>query len=268
MGGMWTLAWPGRPAPVVCHRPGRAWWTLARARRAHRRALRLGDAGRRDLAVLAAAEAVRLFEAAGAPRELAAARMTLGDLRFQLGEHAAAVAAFSGAGDAGLLPLGNCLRVLGRFAEAEFALAAAPARPATRNALGVLCRETGRYDEAARHYAAALADPALHGVVHHNLAGLAHARGRPEDALIAALTALVWHARERGCGSPEVAADAAVLGAIQLGLGRLDDAAASLGRARDIWQRRYGPDHHETRLCRRGLAAVEHARRAVATPPG
>ncbi|MFI5912343.1 tetratricopeptide repeat protein [Dactylosporangium sp. NPDC051541] len=259
---MWTLVRPAWPAPVLMAvgAPRRSLVTLARARRAHRRALRLANAERHAEAVVAAEAAVRLLESAGRPRELAAARMTLGDLRFQLGEHAAAVEAFSAAGAEGLLPLGNCLRVLGRFAEAEFALAAAPARPATRNAFGVLCKDTGRYEEAARHYAAALADPALHGVVHHNLAGLAHAQGRYEEALIAALTALVWHARERGCNSPEVAADAAVLGAIQLGLGRLDDAAASLGRARDIWQRRYGPEHYETRICRRGLAAVERAR--------
>ncbi|WP_433219544.1 tetratricopeptide repeat protein [Dactylosporangium sp. CS-047395] len=257
---MMALTWTGRPlrSPFPLHAAVGPLRMLAQARRSHRRALRQWAADRHIDALAAAVEAVRLFERTGRSAELTAARVTLGDLQFQLGRHEDAVETFRAA-DAPL-PLGNCLRELGEFDEAEAVLTAAPPEPAIRNALGVLCKDTGRYDEAAAHYAAALADPGLHGVVHHNLAGLAHARGRHEEALIAALTALVWHARERGCGSPEVAADAAVLGAIQLGLGRLDEAAASLRRARDIWQGRYGRDHYEARICRRALAAVERAR--------
>jgi tetratricopeptide (TPR) repeat protein len=223
-----------------------------RARRHHRRALRLWRAGHRTAALAAAETAVGLC----AGPERPAALITLGDLRFQLGRHAGAAAAFRAAGPAGRVALGNCLRLLGRFAEAEAALSAAPPGPATRNALGALCKDTGRYAEAAGHYAAALADPALRGAVHHNLAGLAHAEGRYTDALVAARTALVWHARARGAGSPEVAADAAVLGAVLHALGRPADAAAALRRAGDIWQGRYGPEHHEARHCRRALAVV------------
>jgi tetratricopeptide (TPR) repeat protein len=228
-------------------------WALARARRRHRRALRLWQAGHRAGALAAAETAVAGLGAAERP----AALVTLGDLRFQLGRPAAAAEAFRAAGAPGLVPLGPCLRVLGRYAEAEAALAAAPPHPATRNAMGVLCKELRRYPEAAAHYAAALADPALFGAVHHNLAGLAHARGRHRAALVAARTALVWHARERGPGSTEVAADAAVLGAVLLELGRYDDAAAALRRAHDIWRARFGPEHAEARWCRRVLAVVE-----------
>jgi tetratricopeptide (TPR) repeat protein len=234
-------------------------WTLARARRCHRRALRLWRAGHRAGAVSAAGRAAGLFAPHGGD-ELAVALTTLGDFQFGRGDLAGAAETFRRAGPRGVLALGNCLRLLGRFDEAAEVLAAATLDASAHNALGVLCKDTGRFAEAAAHYAVALRDPALRAVVHHNLAGLAYARGEYADALVSARTALALHARQHGPGSAEVAADVALLGAVLLELDRFDDAEAALRRAHSLWLLLGGPQHHEVDACRHALGVLQARR--------
>jgi transposase-like protein len=117
--------------------------------------------------------------------------------------------------------------------------------------------------EAADRYTAALAmatHPDSTASVYHNLAGLAHAQGRFADAVTPARTALALHHHLHGPTATEVAADAAVLGAVLLDLGHLDEAEAQLRHAYRIWVARFGPDHYETAVCLHSLGVAQYRR--------
>jgi len=274
----------------------RAWSLVRARQRHHRalrlwRAGRLADAQRcivRAIAGYAGTEPAGVdragtepagVERAGTGRaERAGALLTLADFQFQLARFGdaettlrEAVRLLDGAPprqrvDA-LVRLANSQRRQGRLdaaeATARAALSHAAAIPVllaeANNAVGVVLKDAGRYAEAAGHYTAALTpatDPDLAASVHHNLAGLAHAEGRFADAVAPAGLALALHRREHGPQSTEVAADCAVLGAVLLELGRLDEAEAHLHQAYRIWADRFGPDHYEVGVCLHGLGVA------------
>jgi tetratricopeptide (TPR) repeat protein len=264
-------------------------WNLVRARQRHHRALRLWRAGHLRRGQQHVVRAIALYEGTDVV-ELAGALLTLADFQFQLARYAEAEATLRRAispleaaprdtrchatlVDA-RIRLANSQRRQGKLDVAEATLRGAIGEHAERalpmellsaanNALGVVYKDAGRYAEAADRYAAALAASThtdLTASIHHNLAGLAHAEGRFTDAVTPARTALALHRRERGPTATEVAADAAVLGAVLLGLGHLDEAEAQLSQAYRIWVRRFGPDHYEVAVCLHGLGVVRYRR--------
>lgn len=267
----------------------RGLWSLVRARQCHQRALRLWRAGHLRRGRQHVVRAIARFDGA-AVVELVGALFTLADFQFQLARFAEAEATLRRAirrldaaprdrrGQAMLVDawirLANSHRRQGKLDVAEATLRGALAGhseyatpvellSAANNALGVVYKDAGRYAEAAGRYAAALATAThtdLTASIHHNLAGLAHAEGRFTDAVTPARTALALHRREHGPNATEVAADAAVLGAVLLGLGHLDEAEAQLSQAYRIWVRRFGPDHHEVAVCLHGLGVVRYRR--------
>ena len=218
----------------------------------------------------------RYVDCAADPRELAGALLTLGDFQFQLARYAEAEAVYRRAVDAlgsapaavcvdALARLGHSQRRQGRFDVAEATFRAALRVDAdsgvARNGLGVVYKDAGRFGEAAEQYAAALAgsgvDVALRADVFHNLAGLEHAQGRFAEAVGPAREALALRERVHGGRATEVAADAAVLGAVLAGLGDLDEAEALVQRAYGLWTRRFGADHYEAAVSLHNLAAIQ-----------
>ena len=267
----------------------RGVWNLVRARQRHQRALRLWRAGHLRRGQQHVVRAIALFDGA-AVVELVGALLTLADFQFQLARYAEAEATLCRAirlldaaprdrrchamlVDA-WIRLANSQRRQGKLDVAEATLCGAIAGhaelatpvgllSAANNALGVVYKDAGRYAEAAGRYAAALATSThtdLTASIYHNLAGLAHAEGRFTDAVTPARTALALHRRERGPTATEVAADAAVLGAVLLDLGHLDEAEAQLSQAYRIWVRRFGPDHYEVAVCLHGLGVALYRR--------
>jgi len=178
-----------------------------------------------------------------------------------------------------LLRLGSALRQDARYGVAEVSLGEAlalaeqadlePQRlAACRNALGVLAKDTGRYQQAQACYSDALdileslvgQDSPDLANLHHNLAGLNHARGDFSDAERFARRALELR---RGSPAPdlaEIAADTCVLGAILAASGRHDEAEPLLRDALQIWTARFGPDHYEVAVSLHHLAVVHSAR--------
>lgn len=124
------------------------------------------------------------------------------------------------------------------------------------NALGVALRFAARYDEAAAAYARAAALRAAHGepdpaVHHHNLSGLASARG---DFAAAEVHARAAVARRREDGDDfELATDLCGLGDALAGLGRLGDAEAAYREALALFART-APDHAEVAYALHNLA--------------
>ena len=98
----------------------------------------------------------------------------------------------------------------------------------------------------------------------HNLAGLAHAQGRFDDAEQPARHALQLHERMWRAYSEEAAADASVLGAVLLGQERYAEAEILLNRAMTTWLAlRYGHNHYEVAVNLHNLAALYRARGEV-----
>ena len=144
----------------------------------------------------------------------------------------------AGAGDVAAMVetlnrLGNVARLRGLRDEAEQrlqqALAIAALHPdlaggltaAAQNTLAITFKDGGRYDEAAALYRDVLAEaittfgPTSSAVAsaHHNLAGLAYARGDYQAAEPLARHAVQLRAQLMGAGHKDVAADLAVLAA-------------------------------------------------------
>jgi tetratricopeptide (TPR) repeat protein len=257
---------------------------LIRARRRQRRALRWWRAGKLDVARELQERATQGLESR--PAESAAALIVLADFQSALFDLSSAEASLrralaaldepsaDGRDDVlatTLRQLGDNLRLQGRHAEAEPVLRRAlalsgsrPARTAAWNALGILAKDTARYDEAAGYYRDAMGltppdDPALPALL-HNIAGLAHAQGKYDDAEEPARRALTLNERLYGADSDEAAADAAVLGAILLGQNRYDDAQSYLDRALRLRMKRFGAHHYEVAVTLHSLAAVYQAR--------
>lgn len=121
---------------------------------------------------------------------------------------------------------------------------------ATTNLLGIARRFAGDYAGAKRAYLRALAwlnahtpdDAATRAVLHHNLSGLAHARGDYSISEYHIRTALALR------GDARDAAYGGDLGGLALALvelGRADEALAAFDEARAIYAQTLPPDHPE-----------------------
>ena len=129
------------------------------------------------------------------------------------------------------------------------------------NLLGVACKFAGRLDEAAAAYANALLgaegheveEPDLLATLSHNLGGLAHARGRFEEAEMHARRGLDLRIA-RGSDRAALASDVAGLAAIIEGQERWAEAESLYRRAIDGWEAE--GDAYEAAMALNGLAAV------------
>ncbi len=99
--------------------------------------------------------------------------------------------------------------------------------------------------------------------LHHNLGGIAHARGRFAEAEPHARRAVTLREAALGPGHPAVAADVAALAAVVEARGRYTEAARLYRRALRIFARRLGTGSLEAGLTEAGLAAVEQQRGRV-----
>ena len=134
------------------------------------------------------------------------------------------------------------------------------------NALGIVCKDSGRYDEAEELYGHALTllssrdgmDHPSAAAVWHNIAGLAHARGHPADAIPAAERAIEIRQHAVGPDHHLVAQDVAVLGAALLDLGRTNDAEQAFTRALAIFRTRHPADQYEVAVNLSNLAICRH----------
>ncbi len=133
------------------------------------------------------------------------------------------------------------------------------------NQLGILCKYTRRYPEAARAYQNAMSlvrsrDRHAKATLLHNLAGLAHARGRIAEAEVLARRGLAMRERLRGRSHLEVASDVAALAVIVDDAGQPDEALALYARALRAFERKLGPRHVEIGFNLANMAALHHAR--------
>lgn len=151
--------------------------------------------------------------------------------------------------------LGAALRSAGDYAGAEVWLKLALSRAQTGkgellpalNNLAVLYKYTGDFERAAALYARALrcAEPASleAATVHHNLGGLAHARGQFAEG-----EADAWRAWEIRCAAlgpehPETLADWCAYAALLDGLGRLEESEPIYRHSISVFERIFGPCH-------------------------
>lgn len=173
-----------------------------------------------------------------------------------------------------LIRRGDTLRLLSEYPAAttdlERALGLATSllqRAGAHNARGILAKDIGRLDDAASHYAHARigleavlgADHPTLASIHHNLAGLEHARGNYREGEPHARRAIELRSRLAGANSPEVAADLAVLGALLAGQGRVDEAEAVFRQTLKTWIGHRGPDHYEVAVSLHHLGALHAA---------
>jgi tetratricopeptide (TPR) repeat protein len=132
---------------------------------------------------------------------------------------------------AALIRLGEALRLLGQFPEAEDALICAlqladthdPPDPINRamalNGLGIVFKDTRRFEQAGQHYRQALTllEQTLGpnnlelAPLYHNLAGLAHAQDRFAEGEPFARHAIQIRTKHEGLGTTGAAGDLAVL---------------------------------------------------------
>jgi tetratricopeptide (TPR) repeat protein len=181
---------------------------------------------------------------------------------------------------AALVKLGDLCRFQGFYDQAADVLGRAvdraaagqladgmPLRAMALNALGILYKDTGRYDAAADVYAEALGlITALNGPEHpdtaalwHNLAGLAHARGDPDQAVPLAARAVRLREQQLRSDHHLVAQDLAVLGAALLDKDRAGEAEPLFERALMIFRRRLPADQYEVAVNLSNIAACRLA---------
>jgi tetratricopeptide (TPR) repeat protein len=272
---------------------------IERAILLHGDALAALDAGTPDRALALAAEALAIFEAESGPThpDVANVLNCMARIHVERADYASAEAASRRASDimrevrtlaSGddidrltmqcLTGLGDVLRMLGRYGDAESPLREAIAIGEASlgeddvdlvtavNSLAVLFKYSGRFDEAAVLYVRALAAAEAAGAdddtiatLLHNIGGLEHARGNFAAGEPAARRSVELRERALGPDHPSVAADLAALAAIVDGQGRYDEAEAMYARAIETFERVYGPDHYEVAVNLNNLAGVRHA---------
>ncbi|MER7820756.1 tetratricopeptide repeat protein [Streptomyces sp. NPDC096153] len=164
-------------------------------------------------------------------------------------------------------------RMRGQYAVAERLLVTALSRVeeqataedvvAVYNELGVLFKYSGKFEAAADFYERALGRLSGNGgpelaTLHHNIAGLAHARGDYAAAEEPARKAVAIRTEALGPEHPDVAADYAALAPILLEIGEAEEAESLLRKALRIFDNAYGADHYEVGIAAGNLAAVIH----------
>ena len=174
--------------------------------------------------------------------------------------------------------LGNSLRQMGAYAEAEPTLVRAvelaetlPDQTETLinalNNFGVLCKFAGWFDrgEAVYSRAIGMARPLLgerHETVAallHNIGGLEHARGR--YGLAEEPSRRAWDIRRELLGEDHVnaLADAVAYAAVLDGLERYAESRPIYEHALEVYERVLGPRHYEVAATLHNLAVVEQA---------
>jgi tetratricopeptide (TPR) repeat protein len=137
------------------------------------------------------------------------------------------------------------------------------------NQLGILYKYAGRFDDAERSYRCALtrldglSDQALRAALLHNLAGLAHARGRFDEAETIARAGLAHRIGARAAAL-DIAADEAALGSILAANGQSVEAEALIRKSMATFESRLGPEHYEVAANLNNLAALLFHRGDVA----
>ncbi|MFC8015921.1 tetratricopeptide repeat protein [Streptomyces cinereoruber] len=132
------------------------------------------------------------------------------------------------------------------------------------NLSGVACKALGSFDEAESLYGVAEkifrekfgAYSDEYATVLHNIAGLAHARGRAEEGVSAAEEALRIRVDLHGEDHVLTAADAANLGGLLFDSGRHEEAVKHFNDALRIFRREYGQNHFEVAVNINNLASV------------
>jgi tetratricopeptide (TPR) repeat protein len=138
-------------------------------------------------------------------------------------------------------------------------------------------KDTGRFRDAAASYERAFHlcelalgpnDPQIANVL-HNLAGLAHAEGRPIEGEAHIRRGLQLREQVEKPTSTGIASDLAVLGALLLEQHRITEAETVLRRSQAIWEDRFGQEHYEVAIVQHNLAALcavrgDHERAALA----
>jgi tetratricopeptide (TPR) repeat protein len=151
----------------------------------------------------------------------------------------------------------------------RLAVAVAPAYSVARaqalSALGVTCKDRGQYPQAEAAYLAAAAEldalgqcnPLLRAALEHNLAGLAHVRGRHVEGIPHARAAIALRSQSAPDDPLALAADRAVLASLLASAGQTDEARATFTYVLATIEQAYGPDHYETAVVLHNLAALE-----------
>jgi tetratricopeptide (TPR) repeat protein len=128
------------------------------------------------------------------------------------------------------------------------------------NLLGITYKAQARHEDAERAYHRALSlagstNDDLVASLHHNLGGLAHARGDFAAAEAPARRAVALRTSAHGPDHPAVAADLAALATIIDDLGRLAEAEQLYLRALDIFRAQHGEMHPEVAYTLAALGA-------------
>jgi tetratricopeptide (TPR) repeat protein len=183
-----------------------------------------------------------------------------------------------------LRPLGTAQRARGRYREAErtFTRALDHASRAfgpsslevaeLHNDLGMTFKYVGRFVDAEAAYGNARTileglpdvDPEDLAALFHNLGGLAYARGDFESAEPLARRAVEIRSSSLGRRAPATLLDRSAHAAIVAGLGRSDEAEASIRELLGDLEVTLGPDHAEVAVALNNLAALLQARGALA----
>jgi tetratricopeptide (TPR) repeat protein len=179
-----------------------------------------------------------------------------------------------------LRPLGTAERARGHYANAErtFGRALADAiegfGPVSlevaelHNDVGMTFKFAGRFDEAQAAYDRARvvlealpdADPEDLAALYHNLGGLAHARRDFETAEPWARRAVEIRSTALGTRDPSTLLDRSAHAAILDGLGRADEAEATIRDVLLDLEPALGPDHPEVAVALNNLAAIVQRR--------
>ena len=170
-----------------------------------------------------------------------------------------------------LVDLADCHRRAGRWADAGPVLRRALALSgggdaAVLNMLGIVAKELGAFAEAAGWYGQAAALQRRDGAsldsqaaLRHNLAGLAYARGRHEEAERHARKAVELRRRAPGSTNVGVAADLAVLASAVAARGRRDEARALFEEVLVTYRAARPPRRYEIAVVLHSLAAIDQA---------
>ncbi|WP_436496967.1 tetratricopeptide repeat protein [Actinokineospora sp. HUAS TT18] len=130
------------------------------------------------------------------------------------------------------------------------------------NELGVVCKTAGWLDDAHRYYTVASAVFRRNGQtdewasVLHNLAALRSLQGRPLDGVELAREGIRVRIGLHGPASVLVASDRSNLAGLLHRAGLVDEAAAELAMALDLFESAYGRLHLDVAVCLSGLASL------------